>query len=191
MRLGVRLAERRGWMGFFCLGEWGDGMDQDVYALSAQYASAAVRNTASAVFDKINAAKARKRDQETIAELENIISDLLADKAELVGIAQTYEEALVAQRISATDVEYISTNIVPVLGDILSAAGQPQNNAAFDMVERLLSVETVTILQLVGFNFKKAIGEPLTELLASAIRSRIPGGSGQRSSAKPPQNPRR
>ena len=28
-------------------------------------------------------------------------------------------------------------------------------------------------MQILGFNFKKAIGEPLTELLASLIRSKI------------------
>jgi len=35
----------------------------------------------------------------------------------------------------------------------------------------LPSVETVTILQLLGFNFRTAIGQPLTDLAGNAIRS--------------------
>ena len=37
-----------------------------------------------------------------------------------------------------------------------------------------MSVETLTIMQLLGFNYKKAIGEPLTLLLQKTIESKIP-----------------
>lgn len=40
------------------------------------------------------------RDQETIAELEDIVNELVADKAELIRIAQAYEEEFVTQRLS-------------------------------------------------------------------------------------------
>lgn len=38
----------------------------------------------------------------------------------------------------------------------------------------LISKETLTILQLLGFNFRKAIGEPLTILLEKLILSKLP-----------------
>ncbi len=38
-----------------------------------------------------------------------------------------------------------------------------------NVVKPILSVETVTVLQLIGFNFRKAIGEPLTELVSRLI----------------------
>ena len=38
----------------------------------------------------------------------------------------------------------------------------------------MLSVETLTIMQLIGFNYKQAIGEPLTLLLRKIIESKIP-----------------
>lgn len=63
-------------------------------------ANTAVRNSASAVAERINSARTRKKDQETIAELEDIVNDLVADKAELVRIAQAYEEEFVTQRLS-------------------------------------------------------------------------------------------
>ena len=45
---------------------------------------------------------------------------------------------------------------------------------AIDSLAPLLSVEMITVLQLVGFNFKKAIGEPLTLLLQKLITSQAP-----------------
>ena len=41
------------------------------------------------------------------------------------------------------------------------------------MIKPILSKETFNILQILGFNFKKAIGEPMTEWIASLIKSKI------------------
>lgn len=43
-----------------------------------------------------------------------------------------------------------------------------------DVLSPLISKETLTILQLLGFNFRKAIGEPLTVLLQKLILSKQP-----------------
>ena len=43
-----------------------------------------------------------------------------------------------------------------------------------DQLKRILSVETLTIMQLIGFNYKQAIGEPLTLLLKKNIEAKIP-----------------
>lgn len=40
-------------------------------------------------------------------------------------------------------------------------------------LKTLLSEETIKILQLLGFNFKRAIGEPLTEILRNKIISSL------------------
>jgi hypothetical protein len=154
-------------------------MDPEIIALSTQLAETAIRNTASAISDKITAAKARRKDHETIAELEEIVSDLISDKNNLVRIAQVYEQELVAQRISQDDVRYITHNIVPIVERLIEAGptsdGQnPGLGASIDAAKSLLSVETVNILQLIGFNFKRAVGEPLTDLVATLISSRVP-----------------
>lgn len=41
------------------------------------------------------------------------------------------------------------------------------------MMKPLLSVETANVLQLLGFNFRRAIGEPLTTLCEKMILSRV------------------
>lgn len=155
-------------------------MDPLLQTLGVQLADAAVRNTAAAIADRIGAAKARRKNDEIIAELEEIISGLVSDKSELVRIAQAYEEELVAQRITASDIEYISTSFVPILQRLLeSGAAERGEDAAsiqamIELVQPILSVETVTVLQLIGFNFRKAIGEPLTTLVGQLISSRTP-----------------
>lgn len=134
-----------------------------------------MRNTATSVADRVALVTSKKRDKETIAELEQIINDLQADKNELVRIARAYEQELVAQRISASDVEYITGHVVPVITQLLeSAAGDYDGNAQeiLDLVEPILSVESVTVLQLLGFNFRRAIGEPLTALVSQLIMAK-------------------
>ncbi|MER7005242.1 hypothetical protein ABT297_19655 [Dactylosporangium sp. NPDC000555] len=159
-------------------------MDPEVLSLSLKLGEAAVRNSAATVADKITAAKARRRDQETIAELEEIISSLISDKNDLVLIAQSYEQELAARRISPKDVEYITKNIIPILKDLLgSGSGGEQfdaeTEAKIDTLTSLLSVETIEILQLLGFNFRQAIGGPLTHLVAQLIASKVPASADQ------------
>lgn len=145
-------------------------MDPDMTALGLQLANTAVRNSASAVAERISTALARKKDQETIAELEEIVNELVADKAELIRIAQAYEEEFVAQRLTPENVEYIIRSIVPVLERLMAETGdEAAVQAMMELLQPVLSVETLTVLQLVGFNFKRAIGEPLTEVLNQKI----------------------
>jgi hypothetical protein len=138
------------------------------------------RNTAGAIFTKIQAVKAKNADKETIHELEEIINSLQSDRSELIQIAQAYEQEFVAQQISPEDIEYITTSFIPVLKDLIEQNSSGENSAAaasietIDRLTPLLSVEMLTVLQLVGFNFKKAIGEPLTLLLQKAITSKVP-----------------
>lgn len=160
-------------------------MEQALQALAAQLTDTAVRHTASGIADRIRTAKARKQDRETIAELEDIISDLIADKNELVQVAQAFQNELVAQRISADDIQYLSNHLVPTLLRLAEGAAEEQGQDVESLkrmvaaLRPLISVETVTILQLLGFNFKKAIGEPLTDLVGRLISSRAVANSQQ------------
>ena len=106
-------------------------------------------------------------------------------------IANAYEDELVAQRLTADDIRYISENLVPILKQ-LATSTTPQaerSDATLEVLRTLLSVETVTVLQLVGFNFRRTIGEPLTELVAGFISARAaesrPGPSVARANASP------
>src|SRR6266567_9273568 len=156
-------------------------LEQQVAALGIRLGEAAFRNTAGAIATRVQTAKAKKNDKETINELEEIINSLIADKNELVQIAEAYKQEFVAQQISQEDIEYITDSFIPVLKGLIEQTSSGENSAAaanienaIDVLTPLLSVEMLTVLQLVGFNFKKAIGEPLTLLLQKFITSKAP-----------------
>lgn len=144
--------------------------NQIIAQLAANLAEATARNTASFITNKISAIKAKKNDKETIGELEEIISELLSDKIEIQRIAQSYEQELVSQRITEKDIKYITDDLLPILNKFIP----DDKKTDFEQVKSLLSVETLTIMQLLGFNYKKAIGEPLTNLLKRVIESKMP-----------------
>lgn len=157
----------------------------DTTEIAVRLAEVMVRNTAGTVVERIARVKAKKQNQEIIAELDQVVSELIADKSELVQIAQAFEQDLVAQRLSPDDIEYITSKIFPVVEGLVTEAAKTDTKAtatlqALNALKPLLSVETVTVLQLIGFNFRKAIGEPLTALLAQLIAARAPQADLQR-----------
>src|SRR4051812_8938767 len=125
-------------------------MDPEVHSLGLQLADTVVRNTATAVSDKITASKAKKKDRETIAVLEEIVNALIADKSELVRIAQAYEQELVSQRLADSDIAYITTNVVPVVTKLMesSSGSAAETQEMLELFKPLLAAETVTVLQL-------------------------------------------
>lgn len=131
-------------------------------------------NAASTIYDRVRMAKQKTNKEEAISELEQIINDLIDEKQELYRTIQIYQEELIMKKISNEDVEYITQKIVPLLEDLLieNSTDDPMDN--FEILKSLLSQETFKILQLLGFNFKKAIGEPLTNLVRDFIESQNP-----------------
>lgn len=128
--------------------------------------------------DRLRVSKESKSDKENINVLEEIIQELLAEKNQLIQIAQVYDEQVVAQKISEEDVEYIATNIFPLLEKLLDNSKDQEeaekNRETLETFKPLLSKETFNIFQLLGFNYKRALGEPLTELVNGMIVSQKP-----------------
>lgn len=169
-------------------------MDPVFTELAASLSAVAIRTTASSVQQRIKALKTAKKSNETIAGLEEIVNDLLEEKSEILRIARAYEDELVSQRISDDDIAYITKSIPKILGLINSfdddEAIDDQNVQA---LKALTSTETVKILQLLGFNYRKAIGEPLTEVVNTLILKNLMPSSQSKQRQKPQktQNQRR
>jgi hypothetical protein len=140
-------------------------MDPILQQASVDLAALAARNTASSIFDRIRVARTAREKDETIRELEAIVNDLMADKLELQRLVEVYREAVAAQTISDDDLAFIATNLVP----LLTRLGVPD----VDQFEPLLSAEFLRIAQAIGFSFKQAIGQPLTEVAAAQISDRL------------------
>ncbi|UUE18576.1 hypothetical protein [Leuconostoc mesenteroides] len=148
-------------------------MDPEMMQMTARLAELTVRNTASVVFEKISVSKAKKSDKETIAELTDIIKELIDEKQELEFISQAFERELATQKLSDNDIKFVGETVLPVIKDFASKSEEDNQGLlqSIEMIEPLISQNTLQVLQILGFNFKKAIGEPFTELLSKKIQS--------------------
>jgi len=152
-------------------------MDPILQQAGIDLAALAAKNTASSIFDRVRAARARRETDETISELEAIVNDLIADKLELQRVTDVYREALAAQTISDDDLKFIADNLLPIL-DSLGVAD-------IEQFKPLLSAEFLRIAQALGFSFKQALGQPLTEVAAAQIAANLSPGNKTGNQARP------
>lgn len=159
-------------------------IDPEITAVLARLTEVTARNTVGAITTRVATAKATKQHEAIVSELSEIINQLVEDRVELVGIATTLREQLVAQRVTADEIEYITEKLIPAVEKLAGLAGEDHVEAVA-AVSALVSVETLTVLQLVGFNFKAAIGEPLTKVTEALILDLAPGQVRRQQKAQP------
>lgn len=161
-------------------------MDPVVATLGTQLAEVAFRNAATSVADRIAAVKVRRDDKATIQLLEELVNELVADKAELTRIAQAYQQEVAAKQISPEDIDYISENLRPLLHKIaeFSPGGATDAEAILDVIQPFLSAETLTIAQLLGFNVREAVGEPMTAVVRDLINTKLGAATSTRGSQR-------
>ncbi|MEG0763040.1 MAG: hypothetical protein RR424_04370 [Oscillospiraceae bacterium] len=84
-------------------------------------------------------------------------------------MAQAYKEELDKVVISDSDIEHLHKTVSMVLEIIKAMSPQNQSIDSIGQLKDLISVDVLKTMQLLGFNYKAAIGEPLTNLCADAI----------------------
>lgn len=177
-------------------------MSTVVTALALKLADLAVTNTASLVFTKVETLRARKDAAEREAGLVDIINELVQEKATLVSVAQGLEQELSMERMTDDEMEYIGKTLVPKFRQVLRmgqdlearqsedendapaaqgglsvvAAQAGQLEGSLEILETMLDQQTFRVMQLMGFNIRRALGEPLTETLRAWIMALSPDG---------------
>lgn len=133
--------------------------------------SLALKGTVTTVSTKIKAIKMEKDTEVVKNKYEEIINELLSEREEAIRIAQVYKNELERYEISDEDIAHLHTTVGQVL-EILKAMSPTTPIQGFEQIRELISVDTLKTMQLLGFNYKAAIGEPLTQLCATAILSK-------------------
>ena len=140
----------------------------------AELASYAAKSTAATVRTRIKKIKVEKDNNKIRNEYNEIITELLEEREDIIRIAQIYRNELERVQISDEDIESLHRTIEKAL-DILSvfADGDGTENTIESLkpLKDLISVDVLKTMQLLGFNYKDAIGLPLTNLCANAIES--------------------
>lgn len=143
----------------------------------ASLATQVIKNSAQGIHTRIATAKSSRTKDEAISELQEIITELIDERNQLVQITQAFEEKMSMGKMSDEDIEYITEKIVPLLEDLMELndnGNASKNRETLELFKPILSKDTFNILQLFGFNFKKALGEPLTDLANKAIKYKTP-----------------
>lgn len=135
----------------------------------------AVKGTVAAVTTKIKVIKAEKNVEVVRNTYDELINELLSEREEAIRIAQVYKSELEKIEISDKDIEHLHNTVTSVL-DILKVMSPGAPLESFAQFQKLISVDTLKAMQLLGFNFKAAIGEPLTELCAETILRKSQSG---------------
>ena len=130
-----------------------------------------VKNTTSAINTKIKTIREEKNIERVRATYDEIINELLIEREEAIRIAQTYKMELDRIEISDEDIQHLNNTVGRIL-DLLRVMSPNIPLDTFEQLKQLISVDTLKTIQLLGFNYKAAIGEPLTQICAEAILSK-------------------
>ena len=105
---------------------------------------------------------------------DDIVNELLSERADALRIAQIYKEQYEQVTIKDEDIEYLHNTLIRIIS-LFSSFGNvtEEQSASFRQIAELLNKDTLKTMQLLGFNYREAIGEPLTEICANAIKSKL------------------
>ena len=137
--------------------------------MGTNLAQLAVKGTATIIHGKIESVKSEKNIETIRNTYDEIINQLLSEREEAIRIAQAYKEELDRVVISDEDIEHLHNTVTRILEIFKVMSPQNENIDSFEQIKKLISIDTLKTMQLLGFNYKAAIGEPLTELCANAI----------------------
>lgn len=141
---------------------------QPLIEMGVSLTQLAIRGTATAVTNKIKTIKDEKSTEKIRSTYDEIVNELLSERDEAVRIAQSYKSELERIVISDEDIEHLH-NTVSRLLDLIKQFSPRTPVENLEVFKDLISVDTLKTMQLLGFNYKAAIGEPLTQLCATAI----------------------
>lgn len=139
-----------------------------IATLGAELTSYAIKGTVSTVSTKIKTIKNEKNIETLKNSYDEIISELLEEREDIIRIAQMYRAELEKVEISDSDIEHLHSTIETVLDILAGFLGDDQIDAIKPLKD-LINIDTLKTMQLLGFNYKDAIGIPLTNLCANAI----------------------
>ena len=138
----------------------GTTIEAEIASAGVQLAVLASKNVAGVVANRFQAIRTKKSLEEACNSYEEIINELIAERYTL----------------GDEDIEYLQSTASAAL-DAMAAFSPGTNLESLGSLKSLISVDTLKAMQLLGFDYKKAIGDPLTEVCARAITNSLGGGA--------------
>ena len=130
------------------------------------------KSTVTATEAKIKALQIEKDIEKIRNQYDEIINELIAERAEAIRIAQVFRNEIEKYEIDDEDIEHLHNTVEMVL-DIIKEMSPGVNLEMYQQLKKLISVDVLKAIQLLGFNYKVAIGEPLTTICSQAILNNL------------------
>src|SRR5699024_9392085 len=147
---------------------------------------------ASKATNLITTVKSSNDKDKVISAYEEVFNQLIEENQQLKSVALAYKEEYDQMNLSEQDINYLQTTaqrllelfipeITSEMREKLEEQGLEEDELKKMEQEReeylkfidLIQVDTLRTMQHLGYNYKKAIGEPLTELTSQSILSSL------------------
>jgi hypothetical protein len=156
-------------------------VDPELVNLGVRLAETTVKGTWSKVSDKIRQIKTDKDKDSQIRRYDELVKSLVDEKSEIEDIAKAYKEQLEKITISDSDIESLHHTVESIVNIIIGAGftgsetdtEKQESKDSINALLALLNSDTLKTLQLLGYNYKEAIGIPLTEVTADFISNKL------------------
>lgn len=141
--------------------------------------------TADWIESKMTQAKTIKDVNQLNAFYQDMFNQLLQDKMDLITLAQQYQAELEEKKITDEDLENVRSTVTNVFGVITSymegeADKSDDNRRSLNNLKevlptllQLVNVQTLQTMQILGFNYKEAVGKPLTLAIQQTIYNKM------------------
>lgn len=155
-------------------------MNSVLASLAKDLSMLVAKQAATTVQTKVKALRSVKDANEVRTTYDQLLNDLLEDRSQALRIAQAYRDEVEKVEISNSDIEHLHNTVERLLEIIKQHTNTSDSPEAqeqlegLEQIKELISVDTLKTMQLLGFNYKKAIGEPLTIMLRNYILSYSP-----------------
>ena len=147
-------------------------MDQNyinsIAELGVTLTTMAVKGVSTAINARIRSIKNEKDVDKIRNVYDSIVNELIAEREEAIRIAQVYKVELDRIVISDEDIKHLHGTVSNLL-ELLKKISPNTDITVFENFKNLITVDTLKTMQLLGFNYKEAIGQPLTQLCAKSI----------------------
>ncbi len=156
--------------------------------LNNELTKTVAKNSYTFVVDKVKQFKTSKDKDEIIRNYEELVNELLEEKGQLELIAKSYKDLYERMEIGEEDLQHLQNTVSQIVSIFIEMEHDPIKKAVtektFDPLVQLVNSDTLRTMQLLGFNYKKAIGEPLTEVCYEKVKGLAGGKSKSKSTKK-------
>lgn len=151
-------------------------ISKDFVDLATQLAILGAKNVAQQAAAKFKSIRRKKDINIVCNDYEEIINNLVRERGELISIANAYQSELNRYEITDKDIKHLQATLdscIKILENFAPENEIDSNDESVQALSSILSVDTLKAMQLLGFDYKKAIGDPLTEVCADYIRATL------------------